>query len=247
MQLEMLGTGGYHPNEHRHTACYLLPEFGLMLDAGTAAFRVKGSIQTNVLEVLLTHAHLDHVIGLTYLLGLEFNSSPVKVTVRAEEKVAEAIKESLFAKALFPLMPDNLCFGDLPSDFETEQGVRVRTAPLKHPGGSLGIRLDHGEKSIGYITDTVKLSAAELSLFDKVNVLLHEAYFDAAQQEFAALTGHATSAEAAEVAKQLQAEELWLIHQDPRASEATAQKMLAEAKAIFPATQLATDRAKITV
>ena len=44
-----------------------------MLDAGTAAFRVKDYIRTNKLDVLLTHAHLDHVIGLTYLLGLEFN------------------------------------------------------------------------------------------------------------------------------------------------------------------------------
>ena len=26
MRLQLLGTGGYHPNERRHTACLLVPE-----------------------------------------------------------------------------------------------------------------------------------------------------------------------------------------------------------------------------
>ena len=39
MRLVLLGTTGYHPNERRHTPCLLLPECGVMLDAGTGVFR----------------------------------------------------------------------------------------------------------------------------------------------------------------------------------------------------------------
>ncbi len=247
MQLEMLGTGGYHPNEYRHTACYVLPELGLMLDAGTATFRVKDRIQTPKLEVILTHAHLDHVIGLTYLLGLQYEGEAVEVTVRAEDKVASAVKESLFAKALFPVMPENLSFQELPSDFETAKGARVRTSPLKHPGGSLGIRIDYEGKSLGYVTDTVKLSGEELKLFAGIDVLLHEAYFPAERQELAKLTGHSTSVEAAEVAKQLEAGALWLIHQDPRAEKLAQERILSEAKAVFANTNAATDKTSIAI
>ena len=33
MKLHLLGTTGYHPNARRHTACLMLPEQGIVLDA----------------------------------------------------------------------------------------------------------------------------------------------------------------------------------------------------------------------
>ena len=69
MKLLLLGTGGYHPNQRRHTACLMLPEAGIVLDAGTGFFRVRQHVATPSLDILLTHAHLDHVVGLTYLLA----------------------------------------------------------------------------------------------------------------------------------------------------------------------------------
>lgn len=45
MRLKLLGTGGYHPNEIRHTPCLLLPEQGIAFDAGTAAFRLPAQLE----------------------------------------------------------------------------------------------------------------------------------------------------------------------------------------------------------
>ena len=41
MKLLLLGTSGYHPSEQRQTACLMLPEVGIVLDAGTGFFRVR--------------------------------------------------------------------------------------------------------------------------------------------------------------------------------------------------------------
>ena len=60
MKIVLLGTGGYHPNERRHTACVMLPELGLIFDAGSSFFRVPARLRTRDLDIFLTHAHLDH-------------------------------------------------------------------------------------------------------------------------------------------------------------------------------------------
>ena len=68
MRIVCLGTTGFHPNADRHTACYLIPEVGVVLDAGTGLFRLADHLETEHVDVFLSHAHLDHVVGLTYLI-----------------------------------------------------------------------------------------------------------------------------------------------------------------------------------
>lgn len=246
MRLQLLGTGGFHPSENRHTACYLLPELGVMLDAGTATFRVPSQIETPTLDVLLTHAHLDHVIGLTYLLGLEHNGQPVVITVHAEPAVLETVQNVLFHKSLFPILPP-MQFKPLTADRTLASGVRVRTVPLEHPGGSLGLRLDYKGKSLGYVTDTVRQESGAIRLLEEVDLLLHEAYFMESENALAKLTGHCTAAEAAQVANELRVKKLVLIHQNPRADEAVEQATLAEAKQHFEEVTLAQDQTELTV
>ena len=49
----ILGTGGYYPNERRHTTCVMLPEIGVVFDAGTSFFRVPDLLQTDEVHILL--------------------------------------------------------------------------------------------------------------------------------------------------------------------------------------------------
>jgi len=72
MQLHCFGTAGYHPNEGRHTSAYFLPESNIALDAGSGFFRLEKHIQQDSIDILISHAHLDHVMGLTYLLDASF-------------------------------------------------------------------------------------------------------------------------------------------------------------------------------
>ncbi|HEX5471716.1 MAG TPA: hypothetical protein VFW73_07500 [Lacipirellulaceae bacterium] len=65
MKLVLLGTGGYFPTSRRQTACLMLPEIGVVLDAGSGICRIGKYLRTDYLEIFLTHAHLDHIAGLT--------------------------------------------------------------------------------------------------------------------------------------------------------------------------------------
>ena len=73
MKLVLLGTTGYHPNDERQTACFMLPEQGIVLDAGTAMYRVRDQLVTPELDIFLTHAHLDHIVGLTFLFDVIYD------------------------------------------------------------------------------------------------------------------------------------------------------------------------------
>ena len=93
MKLLLLGTSGYHPCERRQTACLMLPEAGIVLDAGTGFFRVREHLATPTLDILITHAHLDHVAGLTYLLDTVAQRPLKRVTVHGAAGKLAAIRE----------------------------------------------------------------------------------------------------------------------------------------------------------
>ena len=80
----------------------LLPEAGVMLDAGTGMYRAARYLQGNRLEIFLSHAHLDHVVGLTYLFDVHYEHPLAEVIVHATPPLLAAIEEHLFAAALFP-------------------------------------------------------------------------------------------------------------------------------------------------
>lgn len=242
MQLHLLGTTGYHPNSRRHTACLMLPEQGIVLDAGTGMFRVRQRLQTSELDIFLTHAHLDHIVGLTYLLGTLHEKQIQRVTVHGALDNLAAIEEHLLATAIFPVK--------LPCDYRALTGpVALRGGgvlthfPLEHPGGSLGFRLDWPGHSMAYATDTTaETSAAYVKAIRDVDLLVHECYFPDSLHEIAVKTGHSSTTRVAELARRAGVRRLVLVHLNPL-DESDDPIGIAAARAVFPAAELGEDEA----
>ena len=219
MQLLLLGTTGYHPNARRHTACLLLPEIGLVLDAGTGFFRIRDWLQTSELDVFLTHAHLDHVVGLTFLFDVAYESGLQATRVYGDAGHLQAIQEHLFAKPLFPIVPP-LTWHTLKSPMPISGGGTLRSFPLEHPGGSLGFRLDWPERSFAYVTDTTaRPDAPYIEQIRGVDLLIHECYFPDGYEELAVRTGHSCLSPVIAVAQAAEVKRLVLIHVNPLSSD----------------------------
>lgn len=251
LRVEILGSGGYHPSERRHTACVYLPELGLVLDAGTGAFRLHGlaasdKLSTDRLDIVLTHGHLDHVVGLTFLIGLQREGRPIETVVHAAPATLDAVRDHLLAPALFPIAPVT-GFAPLGDSLALPSGVRLTAFELDHPGGSVGLRLDVGDRSIAYVTDTRPISAETVKAIQGVDLLLHEAYFEASRRQLADDSGHCTAPDAAEAAVACGAKRLVLMHINPRATEADEARALAEAQAIRPDAEYGRDGMVIEV
>jgi ribonuclease Z len=91
--------------------------------------------------------------------------------------------------------------------------------------------------------DTLPCDAA-VELARGADLLVHEATFGEGRRQMAALRGHSTAAQAAEVARRAGARRLVITHFSARyqeGGEETVGDLLAEARAVFPATEAAHD------
>jgi ribonuclease BN (tRNA processing enzyme) len=241
MKLVLLGTTGYHPNDQRQTACFMLPELGIVLDAGTAMYRVRDLLVTRKLDIFLTHAHLDHIVGLTFLFDVIYGKQVDRVTVHGKADKLAAIREHLFAEPIFPVQPP--CqFQPLDGDVLLGGGGKLSYFPLVHPGGTVGYRLDWPGHSLAYVTDTVARPEADyIEQIRGVDLLVHECYFPDSHSEMAEKTGHSWTTPVAEVARAAGVGRLLLVHVNPIAAEADPLG-LPGARAIFPQTDIGYDR-----
>ncbi|MBN2291953.1 MAG: ribonuclease Z [Pirellulales bacterium] len=245
MKLVLLGTTGYHPNSRRHTPCMLLPQCGVMFDAGTAMFRAGKYLQGKELDIFLSHTHIDHVVGLAYLFNVMREHPLDTVRVHATTKKLAAIDAHLFAEDIFPKQPPyERCPLDDTAVVEL-CGGRITHFPLEHQGGSIGYRLDWGERSIAYVTDTWADPAADyVDKIQGVDLLLHECYFPDDDAEWAKTTGHSHTSAVAQVARKAGVGRLVLVHINPLLTDDDPIG-LDVARGIFPATEIGQDLMEI--
>lgn len=239
-----LGTGGYHPSERRHTAGILLPELGIALDAGTGFFRMPDALKTETLNILLTHAHLDHIVGLSFPLVAMGRQQITQITVHGTADVLNAVKQHLFSPALFPIVPD-FDWVELPDGEFSIGDSTIRWCSLEHPGGSVGYQIENRGRKLSYITDTTA-PGNYTDFIHGSHLLIHECYFPDDMSDWAASTGHSCATPVANVARQAKAERLLLVHTDPQTSDDDPVGLQAM-REIFPATELAEDLMEFTV
>lgn len=222
MKLHCLGTTGFHPSPSRHTACYYLPEIDLVLDAGTGLFRLVQCLldePKKSLTILLSHAHLDHIVGLTFLVDVMAVTELEQVTVIGESAKIAAVKEHLYHELLFPV-PPSMDFVELASPLGkmTLSKASLEWFPLEHPGSSIGFVLNIDEKKLAYVTDTVsRLEAEHMATIADADLLLHECYFGDQHRKLAEKTGHSWLSAVTEIVEKTRARKTALIHINPLA------------------------------
>jgi ribonuclease BN (tRNA processing enzyme) len=244
MKLVLLGTGGYYPTSRRQTACLFLPEIGVVLDAGSGMCRLGEYRQSDQLEIFLTHAHLDHVAGLTYLISVVTQEVARKTTVYGEGSKLAAIQEHLFDEAIFPIMPPFRC-QPLDNTHELPGNGTLTHFPLAHPGGSVGYRLDWPRRSMAYVTDTTAAPGVQhLENIRGVDLLVHEAYFASDEGDLPSITGHSSLPAVVELAAAARVQRLVLVHIDPTIEDDAAFDLSA-ARRVFPKTEIGVDEMQI--
>jgi len=218
MNIEFLGTAGYHPCEQRQTSCAYIenaaPDCAFVLDAGTGFFRLIGRPLPAEIKIFLSHAHLDHCFGLTFYLDLIHSSpTPCELTIYGARECLDAVL-GLFDSPLFPVAYRGKSVVLKPGGVLDVNGVRVSTHPLTHPGGSLAYRFDWPQKSLAYVTDTIG-DERYLEFIQNVDLLIHERNFANEMQDLAILSGHCTTDDVIRVAQSVRAKRIALTHFNP--------------------------------
>ena len=201
LRVELLGTGGYYPNERRHTTCVILPESrNRMVDMPARVFfRVLPRLPGRLNCIFSSHSHLDHIFGLTCILEPLVTGKLQRAHLYAKEPTLAAIRDHLFNPAVFPVMPGYHFHALTPSVEVPGGGVLTHTG-LEHPGGSTGFRIDWPDRSLAFITDTTA-DGSYTEFVRGVGLLIHECYSSDKMAGWATRVGHSHTTPVAELAR----------------------------------------------
>ncbi|MBN2720814.1 MAG: 3',5'-cyclic-nucleotide phosphodiesterase [Proteobacteria bacterium] len=162
MRLHVLGCSGAE-TPGRNLSAFLF-DGTLLLDAGTIGAVLPLENQKLIRDILISHAHLDHVRAIPFFAdNLAAGGFPHTVSVHGMDEVLQALRQNLFNGLLWPdfsCLPSPgkpvLRFQRIPEGEALQlRKHRVTAYALHHKTPSLGFLVeDEGGKRILYAGDT---------------------------------------------------------------------------------------------
>jgi ribonuclease BN (tRNA processing enzyme) len=185
-----------------HRSAGFLVNGRLLLEAGTATSVLSLEEQLAVTEVCVSHAHLDHVKELPFLVDNRFRSGGPPLRVTGVAGVVDALRRHLFNDRIWPdftLIPSRrtpaLRFRVVaPGRFSQVGGLAVKPVAVDHPVQATGFILREPGTSVLYTGDTgptVAIWKAARALPDLKAVIV-ECSFPNALEAAALASGHLT-------------------------------------------------------
>lgn len=233
----------------------------LILDGGTGLrplgrhLDAQGPVDA---ELLLTHTHLDHVSGLPFFSPafkpknrFRFWAGHLLPEHRVRDVLCDMMAPPLFPVPLEILKAD-ICYLDFKprETLELRPGVVIHTAPLNHPNGATGYRVEYGGRSLCYVTDTEHVMGrpdeSVLGLIKDADLVVYDStYTDREFPRFAGW-GHSTWEEGVRLCDRAGVKTLVIFHHDPNHSDAFMDGVAEAAEKARPGTLVAREGMVLT-
>ncbi len=231
-----------------NTSCVEIGAGGrtLIFDGGTGIRALGDQLGTHPpvdADIFLSHSHVDHIVGLPFFSPLYDQKNNFRVWsghLNGDGSTRTAI-HSLMAAPIFPVDPAIFTARVTYRDFragdtlDVAQGLNIRTAQLNHPNGATGYRIEQGNKSIAYVTDTEhrdgQLDQVVIDLAQNADIMIYDATYTDDEYKDKVGYGHSTWQEGIKVAVAAKAKLLVLFHHDPSHTDKIMDKIARDAMA----------------
>jgi len=226
----------------------------LIFDAGSGLRPLGEALQTEApvdVDLFLTHTHHDHIVGLPFFGPLFDKRSRVRIWaghLLPAHDLHDVLCQFMTAP-LFPVPPQifaaNVTFHDFTAGepLEPGGGVRLITAPLNHPNGAVGYRIEFNGRAICYVTDTEHVPGQPddnvLKLIAGADYVIYDSTYTDAELPAHKNWGHSTWQEGVRLCDQADVETLVIFHHDPSHDDTFMDGIAAEAEAMRPGTMVA--------
>ncbi len=198
MRIRILGANGGIGNGANTTA--LLVDTDILLDAGTGVASLTLEEMASIDHVFLTHAHLDHVVCIPFLLDSVGSHRQHPLVVHAEPATLDVLRRHVFNNFLWPDFtriptPENPWVRMEPilaGATVTVQGRSFRSIPVNHTVPAVGYLIGNGRGSFGFSGDTAETQEywKVLSACPDLKQLVIETSFMDEEEALSTLSGH---------------------------------------------------------
>lgn len=185
----------------QHLSCFVIDD-RVAIDAGSLAMAASNIQKKQIRNVVLTHAHLDHIAGLPLFVDDLFATLDVPICVHATAEVIETLERDIFNWTIYPRF----------SELENESGavmkyqpfeiggefrvgnLRFKSVSVNHKVPTAGFLVSDEETTIALTGDTAKMDDfwRILNAEENLSALLIECAFPDELEELAQTSHHFT-------------------------------------------------------
>jgi len=209
-----------------YTTAFLLNDH-FLLDAGEIGELLRIEEQYNITDVLLTHAHLDHIAGLPFLGDIIFGRNQRSISIISIPEVIEALHQHVFNNQIWPDFtqlpaegPPIFRLHSIPPEKNCSIGeFEVIPFPVCHTVPTVGYLVRENDKALLYSGDTgnIQQLIKIINRTKHIRAALIEISFPNRLKKLAEQTGHLIPASINKLLSEINRSiPLWLFHMKPQ-------------------------------
>ncbi|HUR98404.1 MAG TPA: 3',5'-cyclic-nucleotide phosphodiesterase [Pyrinomonadaceae bacterium] len=188
-------------SRRQHLTCFVIDD-AVAIDAGSLAMAATATQRRQIRDIVLTHAHLDHVAGLPLFIDDLFSTLTEPVTVHATQPVIEILERDIFNWSVYPRFSELSnangpvlkyeAFGQ--AEEFTVKNLTIRAIEVNHKVPSSGFVISDRETTIALTGDTAGTDGFWnlVNAADNLSAILLECAFPDELDELAVVSHHLT-------------------------------------------------------
>ena len=192
---------GSRASSRQHLTCFVIDD-SVAIDAGSLAMSASPEQQSAIRDIVLTHAHLDHIAGLPLVIDDLFASLTEPVTVYATQPVIETLERDIFNWSVYPRFSELSnpngpvlryeTFGQ--AEEFTVKHLTLRAVEVNHKVPSSGFLISDTSSTIALSGDTAGTDGFWnlINSDDQISAILLECAFPDELKELADVSHHLT-------------------------------------------------------
>ena len=224
--------------EHKNTC--------LILDGGSGIIRLGRNLPDNIkkVNILLTHLHLDHIMGLGYFPPLYDPDCQVNIwgpSGSMESFISKLMR--YFSPPLFPVrlkeLPADIHINEIENTTFEIDDFTVISEYLCHPGPTVGYRCEIDDFTVSYMPDHEPLLGSSnfphlaewcsgYNIAKEADLLFHDAQYNSEEYERRVGWGHCSIKDAIGFGNLAKVKKMVLFHHDPTNSDEQLEAMFNE-------------------
>jgi len=233
MIIKTIGTSGGKTNGSKLTT--FVVNNTLSIDAGSICSGMTIEQQLNIADIIISHAHLDHIAELPFFLD-NIAIAKQHVNIHCTEETLISLKKYVFNNQVWP------DFAKIPSEKNPTVTYKIHKynnnyeigkltftfIPVNHMEGSAGIIVESKNTAFAFTSDTGKTNTIweKINANPKCNTIITECSFPKRLRQLAEISHHLDVSQLEEQLKKLQPQKnVFIYHLKPQLKREIAKEL----------------------